>query len=160
MSDLCGKFGESILRQYRAGTFSTWNKPKQPVVCPGCGAIFDNDRWGWGDCPEGAIVEPCPACARIESQHPAGLIEMQGDFVHAHRQTIIYMARQIERRENRRYPLKRIMSIRENPEGLSIATTDMHLAWSIGDAVHHAYDGQLEYKRPDASNMLHVVWRC
>jgi hypothetical protein len=33
------------------------------------------------------------------------------------------------------------------------------LARSIGDAIHHAYQGELDYRYPEGSGVLRVHWR-
>jgi hypothetical protein len=41
---------------------------------------------------------------------------------------------------------------------VQITTTDIHLARGIGEALHHAYQGELEYHYHEKDNLLRVVW--
>lgn len=41
---------------------------------------------------------------------------------------------------------------------LVVTTTDPHLARRIGDALHHAYKGELEYRYNKQDKLLRVSW--
>lgn len=135
-------------------------KLPEPTVCPSCGAMYREGRWSWGAPPADAHRTLCPACRRIEDDYPAGLVVVEGDFVAAHGEEIRGLARNLEARERKEHPLKRIMRVAEREEGgLEIATTDSHLARGIGDALYHAYEGELDYHYTDEENLLRVHWR-
>jgi hypothetical protein len=65
----------------------------------------------------------------------------------------------VEDREAKQHPLKRIMQISEAGDELEVTTCEAHLARSIGDAIHHAYQGELEYRYPEGAGVLRVQWR-
>jgi len=44
-------------------------------------------------------------------------------------------------------------------DGLTITTTDVHLARGIGEALHRAYKGELDYNFNDSEYLLRVRWR-
>ena len=48
------------------------------------------------------------------------------------------------------------MKIDTRTVGLLITTTDIHLARRIGEAVHHAYGGELKYHYEDNEHRLRV----
>lgn len=56
------------------------------------------------------------------------------------------------------HPLKRIMKIEDAEDGVLVATTEIHLARGIGEAVHNAYQGELEFHYNENENLLRVVW--
>jgi hypothetical protein len=39
-----------------------------------------------------------------------------------------------------------------------VTTTDIHLARGMGEALHHAYQGELEYHYNPEQNLLRVIW--
>ena len=39
-----------------------------------------------------------------------------------------------------------------------ITTTDIHLARDIGEAVHAAYNGELQYHYNKEENLMRVLW--
>ena len=83
---------------------------------------------------------------------------MKGDFLQSHRDEIMNLVHNEEKRERTDHPLKRIMDVEEKGDEVLVTTTDIHLARSIGDALHHAYQGKLDYHYNDEQNLLRVEW--
>ena len=71
---------------------------------------------------------------------------------------MLHLARNEETHAKAEHPLKRIMKIEDEDDGLLITTTDIHLARGIGEALHHAYQGELAYHYNEQENRLRVVW--
>jgi NMD protein affecting ribosome stability and mRNA decay len=107
---------------------------------------------------EGAHEVVCPACQRISDEMPAGILTLSGKFHLEHRKEILGLIRHAEEREAKQHPLKRIMQVAESEEELEVTTCEASLARSIGNAIHHAYDGELDYKYPAGSGVLRVHW--
>ncbi len=84
---------------------------------------------------------------------------LNGPFPQQHRDEILHLARNIEAREKAEHPLNRIMALEDQDDSILITTTSMAMARSIGDALHHAYKGELDYKYTDEANILHVQWQ-
>jgi hypothetical protein len=63
-----------------------------------------------------------------------------------------------EQRERAEHPLKRIMAVEDFDGGIRLSFTEAHLARDIGEAVHHAYKGELAYHYADEDIMLRVNW--
>jgi len=138
---------------YRART-----KLPEPSVCPQCGAVFNEGRWEWGQHPAGAHQEICPACHRINDEFPAGFVTLKGEFFLAHREEILDLARNVEKRERAEHPLKRIITIEEKDGGALITTTDIHLARGIGEAIHGAWQGDLDFHYNPSEYLVRVTW--
>ena len=51
------------------------------------------------------------------------------------------------------------MNIEKTKQGTLVTTTDVHLARGIGEALHHAYQGELEFHFNKDQNLLRVNWR-
>ena len=133
-------------------------KPSDPAVCPDCGAVFHEGRWQWMELSGEATREPCPACARIRDDYPAGIVELSGAFVIEHLDEIRALARHQEEAEKAEHPLNRIMATRDMPDGLEITTTDIHLPRRIGEALRHAYHGELDFHYEEERYFLRVRW--
>ena len=133
-------------------------KPAEPTVCPDCGALFHQGRWQRLPAPAQAHRERCPACHRIHDKFPAGYLMLEGEFVHQHRDEVMHLLRNVETRENAEHPLQRIMDIASEKDGLTVTTTDPHLARALGEAVYHAYRGKLEFHYNPEENLLRVHW--
>lgn len=138
--------------------YKSRSKPAEPTVCPDCGALFHQGRWQRLPAPAQAHRERCPACHRIHDKFPAGYVMLEGDFVGTHRDEVLHLLRNVETRENSEHPLQRIMDIGGENGGITVTTTDPHLARALGEAVHHAYRGQLEFHYNPDENLLRVHW--
>lgn len=139
-------------------TYKSNKKLHEPTRCPQCGAVFQGGRWQWLAAPAAAHEARCPACHRIHDKFPAGHVTLQGEFLVAHRAEILQLAHNREAHEKAEHPLQRIMGIEDVEHGVLITTTDTHLARNIGEAVHAAYKGRLEYHYNKAENLLRVQW--
>ena len=146
-------FQERVHDAYRAR-----RKLPEPTVCPQCRAVFHDGRWQWLETPADAHQDMCPACHRIHDHYPAGFLTLQGPFFLAHREEIIHIARNIEEHERTEHPLKRIMEIEEKDDATLITTTDIHLVRGIGEAIHNAYQGDLDFHYNPQEYLLRVNW--
>ena len=129
-----------------------------PTVCPKCGAVFVGGRWQWVTGPESAHRELCPACHRIQDHLPAGYVKLEGEFVQDHRVELKELARNLEKKEKTEHALQRIIDIADEDGALLITTTDVHLAHGIGEALRHAYKGELESHYNPEEKLLRVRW--
>lgn len=136
-------------------------KPKEPAVCPECSVTFRDGRWKWPDLPvpEDAHRHLCPACQRRRDDYPAGWLTLSGSFVRAHKDEIVRLARHQEELERGEHPLHRIMDVRDDGDDLVVTTTDIHLPRRIGEAIHHAYQGALDFHYADEDYFLRVFWK-
>jgi NMD protein affecting ribosome stability and mRNA decay len=149
---------EGIFQEQIHDTYQTKGKLQEPTVCPQCSAVFHKGRWQWLEAPADAQQHSCPACQRIHDHYPAGFLTLQGDFFHAHRDEIMSLIHNTEKKEKAEHPLKRIMAAEEKDNGILVTTTDIHLARGIGEAIHDAYQGDLEFHYNPAENLLRVNW--
>ncbi|MBA3756037.1 MAG: ATPase [Nitrosomonas sp.] len=139
-------------------TYQIKGKLPEPTICPQCNAVFHEGRWQWFKVPVNAHQHNCPACQRILDHYPAGFLTLQGDFFLAHRDEIMNLIHNLEEKEKTEHPLKRIMATEEKDNAMLITTTDIHLARGIGEAIHHAYQGDLEFHYNPAENLVRVHW--
>jgi hypothetical protein len=133
-------------------------KPPEPAVCPSCGVVFEHGRWHWKPRPASAQDHLCPACRRVKEQYPAGYVSLEGDFLREHRDELLHLVRNEEKRAKDEHPLERIIDIRQDGDKTVVTTTELHLARRIGDALHHAYQGNLEIKYSTDEYLVRVYW--
>lgn len=140
--------------------YKTRLKLPEPTLCPDCGALYQDGRWTWPSYPPPADTprERCQACHRIHDKYPAGRVTLNGAFVGAHEEEIRHLIRHQEELEKKEHPLHRIMDIISEDGGLVITTTDIHLPRRIGEALHHAYQGTLDFHYEDEAYSLQVNW--
>ncbi len=146
-------FQEQVHDAYKAK-----GKLHEPSVCMQCGAVFHDGRWQWLVAPKEAHRVTCPACHRMHDHYPAGFVSLKGGFFQTHRDEIMSLVHHHEQREREEHPLQRIMAIEAKPDEALITTTDIHLARGIGEALHHAYQGDLEFHYNPEQNLLRVNW--
>jgi hypothetical protein len=150
---------DRLIQERRHDPYEARRKPREPSACPTCHAVFHDGRWQWSRPAADARNLVCPACQRTAEQMPAGILRLSGDFHLAHRVEILGLIRGVEKREAKEHPLKRIMQVSECGEELEVTTCEAGLARSLGDAIHHAYKGELDYHYPDGGDVLRVHWK-
>jgi hypothetical protein len=149
---------DKLIRERNHDPYRTGKKLSDPSACTGCGAMFRDGRWQWGAPPADAKRVTCPACQRGRDGLPAGILTLEGEFHLAHRVEILGLLRNIEEREVKSHALKRILNVEEEGEIVTVNTAHPGLARSLGDALHHAYGGELDYRYPEEGGVLRVHW--
>lgn len=147
---------DRLIQEREHDTYKSRHKPPEPTVCPDCGAVFHHGRWQWGTAPAQGHEELCPACHRIRDGFPAGFVFVSGAFFAQHRDELLQLVRNVGERAKAEHPLERIMAIEDDDGGVMVTTTDIHLARGVGEALHHAYHGELEFHYNDEEKLLRV----
>lgn len=146
-----------IFKDNRIDVYREKQKYKEPTLCPHCSALFIKGRWTWKETTDETHDALCPACRRIEDNYPAGFVEISGPFYEEHRGEIMHMIKNLERSESEEHPLERIMGIDSEDGKTTVTTTGIHLPRRLGDALKHAYQGDLDISY-DAENYIRVSW--
>jgi len=128
-------------------------------ICPQCKAVFKNGQWRWAPRPSGAHKLVCPACQRIKDKFPEGVLTLSGDFLSRHKSEILNLCRNEEANAKPEHPLHRIMEIAEESGCIKITFTDNHLPRRIGEALYHAYEGELDFHYAKEDNLIRVTWK-
>jgi hypothetical protein len=135
------------------------HKPSGSGVCPTCGVVYENGRWLWEPLPANAKAHSCPACHRVKDRYPAGHVTLSGLFLAQHRDEILGLVRNEETHAKAEHPLERIMEIVEANGEVRITTMDVHLPRRIGEALKHAWKGELEIKFSSDEYLVRVQWK-
>ena len=156
-----GLFGrkDRLVQEKRHDAYQERWKCQGPAVCRTCGASFVEGRWSWQEAPAEACAMVCPACARIADNYPAGEITISGPFFSQHRQEIMNLIHNAEAQEKGEHPLERLMAVVDGEGQTMVTTTGIHLARRIGEALSHAYQGQLNFAYGEAEKSIRVSWR-
>jgi hypothetical protein len=149
---------DRLIQEQVHDPYKASHKLPEPTICPQCNAIYREGRWCWGDIPKEANHELCPACHRLNDGLPAGFVSLRGQFFMTHRKEITHLINREEQRERKEHPLKRIMNVEQKDDEMLVTTTDIHLARGIGEAVHRAYRGELDFHYNKEENLLRVNW--
>lgn len=149
---------DRTIQEARHDIYKARGKFREPTACPQCGAVFHKGRWTWGTKPSPAHEALCPACERINHHLPAGLLSLRGPFFKLHKEEIMGLVRNTEVKEKAEHPLSRIMTIEEEDDTVVISATDTHLPQGIGEALRHAYHGELTLHYSKDQQFIRVLW--
>lgn len=149
---------DRFVEESRHDSYKVPSKLAEPTVCPKCSAVFHKGRWSWVAPPVGAEETVCPACHRLQDKRPKGVLMLKGTFASQQSEQVMGVIKNIETKENKEHPLARIMSIERTPDGLVVSTTDAHLPRQIGEALKHAYHGELEIHYGEGEDPIRVNW--
>lgn len=149
---------DRLLQELVHDSYKAGRKLPEPTRCPDCGAVFEKGRWVWGSAPADAHEARCPACQRVHDDFPGGYLALKGPFLQAHRDEILHLMRNHEASEKAEHPLQRIMAVVDSADGVTVTTTDAHLARDIAQALHSAYRGELAFHYNKEDNLLRATW--
>ena len=133
-------------------------KSHDSLCCITCGVVYRRGRWHWAPKPADAQPCECPACQRIHTRVPAGIVTLSGQGVTAHAKEMKQLARHQEEAEKGEHPLNRIIDVEDTPQGVTILTTDIHLPRRIGQAIRRAFGGILRVKFEENGHSVTVDW--
>ena len=151
--------GDRLIRERVHDPYKTRLKLPEPSICPQCGAVFHGGRWHWAERPSQAHEELCQACHRSNDNYPAGILTLSGGFLGKHKTEVLGLVRHQEKLEKAEHPLHRIITIERHADAIVINTTDIHLPRRIGEALHRAYEGELDFHYDEESYLIRVSWK-
>ena len=150
---------DRLIQEHNHDPYKSRRKLPEPSVCPSCKAVFRAGRWQWMEAwPLDAHQEICQACRRIKDNYPAGLVTLRGGARHDRHTEMINLIRNVEQAEKADHPLHRIMKIEHHADTVVVTTTNLHLARRLGEAVHHAYKGKLDWHYDKESCFARLNW--
>lgn len=150
---------DRLIQEHVHDPYKQRSKPGDMLVCRNCGAVTQDGRWQWREHrPLGAEEGICPACRRIADGCPAGILTIEGLFAEDHREEILGLMQNQAQAETAGHPLNRIMAVSPHDGGMTITTTEIHLARRLGEALHHAYHGELSFHYEPDEYLLRLRW--
>jgi hypothetical protein len=85
-------------------------------------------------------------------------VTLTGPFLAEHRDEILRLIANEEKRAREKNPLERIMSLSQGQEQLVLTTTDEKLAQRIGRELHKACGGTVTYNWSHNNKFVRVRW--
>jgi hypothetical protein len=149
---------DKLIQEERHDTYKEQEKWPEPTVCSECNAVFLEGRWAWNEPAAKANAIVCPACQRIKDGFPAGYLEIKGAFFGSHREELLNLVNNLEAQEKGEHPMERLMAISTEADQTLITTTGIHLARRIGEALQHAYQGDLTFAYGDGEKIIRMTW--
>lgn len=147
------------LAPHRTDAYHQRAKTGGPTRCPDCGAVYLEGCWLWSAKTKAAHEQRCPACQRIHDHQPAGYLSLAGSFLAEHEADILALIARVEEAERKEHPLQRVMEVAKAPSGgMTVTTTDHHLARRLTEAMHRSFQGCAEYHYGPEENLLRATW--
>jgi NMD protein affecting ribosome stability and mRNA decay len=119
--------------------------------------VFHEGRWRRDGAPAEARRTLCPACRRIKGRNPAGYLKLRLSPT-APREEILALVHNEAGREGKEHPLSRIIAVEEGKNEILVSTTDTHLPQRIGEALRHAYHGELTLRYSKDQQLVRAWW--
>ena len=149
-----------LIQQQNHDPYFLKEKCSDPAVCEKCGVVFHHGMYEWTETPPAdAAAFLCPACKRIASQYEGGVIILEGEFLYKHKTEILNIINNTEKNERKYRPLERIFDMVDHDRRIAIKTTYEHIARRIGEAVHDACKGELNFHYPEGEKYIRVHWQ-
>ncbi len=141
---------------------------KELSVCRRCRSIYHDKRWSIDEKLYKSLLKDagkvnytlCPACQKIQTGYVEGVVELEGDFLFKHKEDILNLINNTEKRANYIDPLEKIIKIDidDQNEKIILTTTSENLAQRIGKNLEKAYKGSVEYSFSKEDRMARVYW--
>jgi hypothetical protein len=169
-----------VRRNIRDGDVSFPNGTHEDgAVCSLCSARYHNHHWALPQATNGSHRNGasgakgsgatgktasnghrvlCPACRKAEDKDPGGILRLSGDYWPQHRDEILNLIRNEEKKAMGVNPVERILRIDEENGRLVVETTHEKLAQRLGRAIERACHGDVEYKWSDDTKLVRVEW--
>jgi hypothetical protein len=136
-------------------------KYRSKTRCPKCRLMFQDGVWKRASSKNAQDQQwrLCPACLQIRDRHVGGVVQFSGAFADAHRQELLNRIRNVAKRTQEERPLERIVSLKEDKEGIVVSATTEHLVARIGKSVQRDFGGELDLRYAPEDKFALVHWR-
>ena len=149
---------DRLIKEKRHDSYQSQTKLPESTVCNTCGVVFSKGRWIWKESVKREHKTICPACRRQVDNYPAGRIKISGLFYQDHKEEILNLIQNIEKKEKDERPMERIMDIQGDKEMTLVTTTGIHIARRIGEALSRAYKGIFSFNYAKDDEHIQVTW--
>ena len=145
-------------------TYYNQSLPKDGSYCKKCHAIFHHKHWYFDEEKIQELLKSssdgvvCPACKKIADKFASGIVTLKGRFIRDHREEIVNLIQNEEKRAMGLNPLERIIEILPNKDGFEVTTTHEKLAQRIGKRLHSSFSGSVAYRWTPQDKMARVLW--
>lgn len=137
----------------------------EKTVCKGCNSFYLNKVWHIDSKRLKSLLKDpdvnyakCPACMKIKDNYPEGYVSLKGEFFSSHRDEIMRIVSNEEKRAMGFNPMERIIEIKNEDVSATITTTTEKLAQRIGRAINNAYNGSVKYSWSPGNRIARVTW--
>ncbi|MBI3911613.1 MAG: ATPase [Armatimonadetes bacterium] len=136
------------------------------AVCRLCGAVYHEGRWVLDEdlrqqltAALGEHPVVCAGCQKQTGRDPGGVVTLVGPFWRQHWHEIIGLIRNEAAQARQENPTSHLIDIRERDDTLEVTTTNEFLGRRLGEALHNAYKGDVEYTFSRDNKLVRVRWQ-
>jgi len=135
-------------------------KSRANTRCPKCGLLYQDGVWKRASAGNGTTQHEklCPACLQIRDGRVGGIVQFSGSYTGSHRQELLNRIRNVEKQTREERPLERIISMKEDKEGIVVSATTEHLVAKIGKSVQRDFGGDLDLRYTPDDKFAYVHW--
>lgn len=151
---------KDLLQEQKLEKFTAKDKPLEWIACSNCGSVYQDRREQRRLRHAALHRKTCPVCHQVENDTAAGFLILHGNFFLNHREEIKRMILNLEERERNKYPLKRIIDLKDSVHMTFITTSNIDFTRQIGETLHAKYQGYLELLYNEEKNLIDVDWQC
>ena len=162
------KYGMNSKRgrlQTRQDPFMAEETLKDPSLCTSCKTVYRHGHWALdpatyrrlADDPEVNRIN-CPACQKIASGYPEGIVTLSGSYLWKHEAEIERILSNAAKKALAKNPFERVMRRHREQDKLVIETTDRKLAEHLGRVLHKAHQGELQISWDGSPGACRVHW--
>lgn len=162
------KFGTSDKRgrnRTNADPFLSQEGTKESSLCTSCNAVYHRRRWSTDVDLHQQLKShsatrrvTCPACQKIASNYPEGIITLTGSYLWEHETEIQQILKKEENKAFARNPQERIIRMTKGDGRLTIETTEEKLAEHLGRVLQRAHRGELKIRWAGNPDICRVSW--
>lgn len=139
--------------------------PAESTLCVRCQAVYRRKTWRSSVRRAGpallglAPTTLCPACVQIEEGRCRGRVLLRGALLSTEAEAIRRRIANVAARARFTQPERRVVSVREDGEGLEVLTTSEKLAHRIVRELEKAFGGRASYVWSHRERSLLAIWR-
>lgn len=138
--------------------------PKSRIIyaCPRCRRVFFNNKWVKDNFTDVFTVRTelayCDRCLSKAVDNFVGSVEIYDKQLNDRKETIIQIAREVERSIENSPPFEKIIDIVVKKDILFIFTNTTRLAMEIGKNIRDEFHGGIQYEWFERNQYLRVKW--
>jgi NMD protein affecting ribosome stability and mRNA decay len=134
------------------------------TICQHCGAVYARKTWRRADeraamaIASNAERKACPACLQVRDARAYGRILLRGRWVKEHEGDVRRRIASVEARAGHTQPMRRVVEIGQDENGLEILSTSQKLAHRMVRELEKAFGGSSTYRWSDRDGSLTATW--
>lgn len=152
------------VRPDRSPLVASGHTYSEGTICQHCGAVYARKTWRRGEeraamaIANNAERSPCPACVQVRDARAYGRVLLRGTWLKQHEDEVRRRIAGVEARARYTQPMRRVVEIGRDKDGLEILSTSQKLAHRMVRELEKAFGGSSSYRWSDRDGSLTATW--